>query len=113
MIDDRLFLYGLLIFIFLVFSIRTGEIFLRRRTKYNLVQLILLIILLLSGIFSFFLPGKLNLILTKLLTFISDSPSVHYAIRISILVIFALSLIAFFYYPNMKRFLARRKGKYK
>ena len=112
-LDYRLLLYLLSFVVFSWMIISAGKVFLRWRTKYNLVRLVLFVNFLIFGIFNFLLPGKLGSILTKLSNFISDSPSVHHAIRISILVIFTVSLFAFFYYPYIKRFLARRKVKNK
>jgi len=111
MIDDSLLLDLLISTILLIIGIRAAIVFLRSRTKYNLATLLVIVILFVGTILSFFYPGKLNSIVTRLLTHVSDSPGIGITVRILLIVIFAVLLCAFLFYPDIKRFLSRRKTK--
>jgi len=113
MIDDHLLFHLLAAAIFLVIGIRACVIFLKWRTKYNLTTLIIIIIFFVGTILSFFHPGKLNYILAILLTNVSDSPAVGIVVRILLALVFIVLLYAFLFYPDIKRFLIRRKTKNK
>jgi ABC-type uncharacterized transport system permease subunit len=107
MIDDSLLLDLLIFAIFLIIGIRAGVIFFRYRTKYNLAALIIIMIFLVVSVLDLFLPG--SSIVTRLL----DNLGFGMAIRILLVVIVSASLLAFLFYPDIKRFLIRRKMKNK
>jgi len=96
--------YGDLLFdiiaagIFLYFSIRTGFIFFKRRTKYNLALFVITILILTGTILGHFYPGRLN--------FIRGT-----GVQILVVAIFTIFLMLFLFYPEIKRFLYRRKMK--
>ena len=103
MMDDRLLLYLLAGMITFIISIRAFVIFSRWRSKYNLATVIVTTIVLIGIILGYFYPGKLDPILINVGT----------TVRILLVVIFVLLLSVFLEYPNIKRFLNRRKAKNK
>lgn len=98
MIDYRLLLHLLTGIIFLSYGVRAFVIFLRRRTKYNLATVIVLTILLIGTTLNYFYPGSLS--------FVGE-------FRVPSLVVFSILLVLFLFYPEINRFLSRRKTKNK
>lgn len=113
MINDSLLFDLLVSTILLIIGIRAAIVFSRSRTKYNLATLLVVIIFFIGTILSIFYPGKLNSIVTILLSYVSNSPDVGIAARIFLILIFTILLCAFLFYPDIKRFLNRRKMKNK
>ncbi len=103
MMDDRLLLYLLAGMITLIISARAFVIFLGWRSKYNLATVTVTTIVLIGIILGYFYPGKLDPILIN----------VGNAVRILLVVIFVFLLSVFLEYPNIKKFLNRRKMKNK
>ena len=103
MIDHRLLLYLLAGAIIFVINIRVFVIFFRWRSKYNLATVIVTTVFLMGIILGYFYPGKLDPMLTNVGT----------TGRILLVVIVVFSLSVFLEYPNIKRFLTRRKMKNK
>ncbi len=98
------------LFQFLVFLIGVIYIaikFFRSRTKYNLAMFIILMIFLVISSLDLILPG--DNVLTKL----ANSLGIERDIRIVLAVIISILFIAFLFYPELKRFLRRRKMKSK
>jgi drug/metabolite transporter (DMT)-like permease len=100
MIEGRLLFYSIASLILLIIGIRAGLIYFKWRTKHNLTTLVIVIILFVGGILSYFYPGELI-------------PGAAIAIQISLGTIFIILLSTLLFYPNIKRFLARRKMKNK
>jgi len=109
--DFRLLLYSLIIFMLIIYIVNTGTIFYKLRTKYSLIQLILLTIFLVLSVLNLLLPGRLNKIITELINKFSDSPSVHLAVQISIFVVIVVVLFILLFYPAIKRRIARWQGE--
>jgi len=103
MTDDRLLLYLLAGTITLIINIRAFLVFFRWRSKYNLATVIVTTLILIGIILGYFYPGKLDPIFTNVGT----------TARILLVVIFVFLLYAFLFYPDIKRFISRRKTKNK
>lgn len=88
--------------ILLVIGIRATIIFLRYRTKYNLATLIVVMIFLVISAVDLFLPENL---ITRLM----DSLDIGTPLRILLIIVFTVLLLAFLFYPDIKRFLISRK----
>ncbi len=97
----------------LIIGIRAGVMFLKWRTKYNLATLIIIAILFLGIILSFFYPGRLNSMIMPLLNKLPDTTGVGIAVRILLVVIFMMLLCVFFFFHDIERFFNRRKKKNK
>jgi hypothetical protein len=113
MIDGNQWFNLLAFAILLILGIYVFLIFLRWRTKYNLATLIIIVIFLAVTAFDFLSPGKLSSMLAKLIFVSTDSAVVTKAVLILIGVIFTILLCTFFFYPDIKRFISRRKTKNK
>ena len=100
MIEGRLLFHLLVATIMLIIGIRAGAIFSKWRTKYNLATLVVIIIIFIGIVLNFLYPGELI-------------PGAGTAIQILLAVIFVVLLSVFLDYPNIKRFLNRRKTKNK
>jgi drug/metabolite transporter (DMT)-like permease len=100
MIDNRLLFHLIASMILLIIGTRAGAIYFKWRTKHNLTTLIIVLILFVGGILSYFYPGELI-------------PGAGTAIQISLGAIFILLLSALLFYPQIKRFPSQRKIKNK
>ena len=100
MVDNRLLFYLIASIILLIIGIRAGAIYFKWRTKHNLTTLIIVIILFVGGILSYLYPRELI-------------PGTGIVIQISLGAIFIILLSALLFYPDIKRFLIRRKTKNK
>ena len=105
MIDNNLWFHLLAGTILLIIGLHAGAIFLKWHTKYNLATLLVIIILFVGTILSYFYPGRLNTIFTSLGMGITG--------KIILVVIAIILLYAFLFYPDIKRFLSQRKTKNK
>jgi hypothetical protein len=100
MIDDRLLFHLLAGIVFLVIGIRAYFMFLKWRTKYNLATLIVIIVLFVGTILNYLYPGKLM--------FVSETE-----VLVILAIVFIILLWLFLFYPEINRFISRRKTKNK
>ena len=86
--------------LFLLFSIHSAIVYIKRRTKYNLSMLLILVIILVGTILSYFYQENWF-------------PGIGMGIQISLIVIFVIAVWIFLFYPEIKRFFSQRKTRKK
>ncbi|MBI2854594.1 MAG: hypothetical protein HYX87_06725 [Chloroflexi bacterium] len=96
MINDRLLFHLVAGMMFLIFAARAYTIYSKRRTKYNLAMLVVVIVLFVLIVLDYVYPRSLK--------YVGGTP-----VQILLATISILSLLLFLFYPEMKGFLARRK----
>ncbi len=97
--------YGLLLDIvfglgFLYYLLRANAIYYYRRTRYNLAQLIISILLFVGIVVNYFYPVNLKVFGAK-------------PVQIAVVVIPLVLFVLFLYYPYLSRYLGRRKMKHR
>ena len=107
MIDYSLWFDLLLAVILLILGIYAGWIYSKNRTKYNLALLIFFMILFVIEMSDLIIPG--DYIIARLL----NSLGIRLPGRIVLVIIWSLLVFTFLFYPNIQRFLNRRKMKNK